>query len=121
MHFKIDENLPTRLKTLINDAGHGASTVYDKASQALPTPGSWRSAGKGASRSSPWTRFCECRHLPAWVPPRRFVIRAGQLDAATISTVVSGLLQSDDLDRLRGSIVIVEPGRLRVRGPVVED
>jgi len=49
-----------------------------------------------------------------------FVVRARRLDAATVSTVVAGLLQSGDLDRLRGSLVIVEPGRLRVRGPVVE-
>ena len=46
-----------------------------------------------------------------------FVVRPGGLDAATVEKVVKDLLESAYLVRLEGSTVIVEPGRLRVRGP----
>ena len=103
MHFKIDENLPARLKTLIDDAGHSASTVLDEGLAGAADP-----------------RIMEvCRHeefalltldlefanvvaYPAGSHHGVFVIRAGRLDASTISTLVLGLLQSGDLDQLRG-------------------
>lgn len=31
MNFKVDENLPTELAFVLNDAGHNASTIIDEA------------------------------------------------------------------------------------------
>ena len=46
-----------------------------------------------------------------------FVIRPGHLDAKTVREVADRFLRTEDLDRFRGSIVIIEPGRIRVRTP----
>jgi len=118
VRFKIDENLPSRLKTVIQQAGHEESTVHGEGL-----------AGADDSRIMEACReaqlalltldldFANIIAYPSGSHHGVLVVRPGGLDAGTVEKVMKDLLESADLARLEGSTVIVEPGRLRVRGP----
>ncbi|HLJ69563.1 MAG TPA: DUF5615 family PIN-like protein [Chloroflexota bacterium] len=115
MKVKLDENMPRQAEVLLRDHGHDADTVHNERQAGKPDVELARAALSAGRMLMTLDRGFAA---PATLPgghPGVIVIRPHTQNVAAVITAVSALLDRRDLEDLHGSIVIVEPGRIRVR------
>lgn len=116
LRFKVDENLPVEIATLLQQAGHNALTVMDQ-----------RLAGESDTNVAQIckaedrilvtldTDFTNIRMYPPQAYPGIMVLRLRQQDKLNILTVMSRLLPVLTGELLRNQLWIVNESRIRIR------
>ena len=118
MDFKIDENLPAEATEALRDAGHDAVSVLDQRLGGHPDA-DIAAMCKAESRVLV-TLDADFANILAY-PPAEFagivVLRTDDQAKPTVLQLIQQVLQTIEGEPLEHRLWVVEPGRIRVRGP----
>jgi predicted nuclease of predicted toxin-antitoxin system len=116
--FKIDENLPAEAGEVLRDAGHDAVSVLDQRLGGR-ADADIAAVCKAESRALV-TLDTDFANILAY-PPAEFagivVLRTDDQAKPTVLRLVRQVLQTLKGEPLEQRLWVVEPGRIRVRGP----
>ncbi|MGH9817052.1 MAG: DUF5615 family PIN-like protein [Candidatus Acidiferrales bacterium] len=118
MKLKLDESLTHRLQNPLHELGHDVSTAADE--NLLGKPDSEVAAAAIREQRvllSLDLGFADIRDYPPGSHPGIVVFRPVSRDRHTVGRLVKEFASRGDLEALRGCIVVVDPGRTRVRWP----
>ena len=115
MNFKIDENLPIEVASVINDAGHNASTVIGEVLKgAHDDVVIKRCASKQRILVTLDLDFSDIRTYHPGTHSGIIILRPHRQDKKSIMQLIMGLLTALKKENPAGSLWIVEPGRIRI-------
>src|SRR5438128_10256039 len=117
MRIKLDENLSRHLKSALIEAGHEPSTVADE--NLLGKPDINIAAAAKSENMMIFTldvAFADLRRFPPGSHPGIVLFRPGSLGPIAVNRFVLNFVRDQNLESFVGSIVVVEPNRIRVRG-----
>ena len=116
MKFKIDENLPARLATILSTAGYDAMSVFDQQLGGEPDE---RIASvckaEGRILLTLDIGFADIRRHPPADYPGLIVLRLRRQDAPYIRSIVENLLPLLEEQQVSKTLWIVEDHRVRFR------
>jgi predicted nuclease of predicted toxin-antitoxin system len=120
VRFKVDENLPRRIVTLLTECGHDSMTVRDEGLAGRHDDEiSAAAASEGRMLLTLDRGFGDMRRYPAGTHPGILVIRPGDQSASIVEETLRAVLTDYDLDTLNGCIIVAQPGAIRIRRPTV--
>lgn len=116
LKFKVDENLPVEVATLLRNAGHDALTVLDQQMNGQPDP-------LVATVCQQETRavvtldldFADIRAYPPADYPGIIVLRLARLDKHRVLTAFTRLLPTLTQEPLAGKLWVVDEVSVRMR------
>jgi predicted nuclease of predicted toxin-antitoxin system len=117
MDFKLDENLPIELGTLLREAGHDAHTVIQEHLQGKPDVAileACRSERRALVTLD--TDFADLRTYPPCDYPGLIVLRLSRQDRFHVLQAVRRVLPLLGTEPLPGYLWIVEEMQVRIRG-----
>ena len=117
MKFKIDENLPTELATLLGNAGHDADTVHDEGIAGSPDP--MVIAACRAEQRCLITLDLDFSDMRAYPPEDLhglIVLRLRTQDRIHVLEVAARMIPLLESEPLNKRLWIVEEERVRIRG-----
>ena len=117
MIFKVDENLPKEVASLLEESGHEASTTLDEEMQGSSDDilaDQCRNEGKAIVTLD--LGFADIRAYPPNQYAGLIVLRLRRQDKPHVLRVFQGLLENLAIEELVGHLWIVEENRVRVRG-----
>ncbi len=118
--FKLDENLSRHLKDPLGTLGFDSLTAADEGLLSRPDEEIAAAARQeGRMLLSLDLDFANVVRFPPGSHPGIVVFRPATLGPGEVSRTVVSFLREQNMDALRGCLVIVEPGRIRVRRPSV--
>jgi predicted nuclease of predicted toxin-antitoxin system len=115
--IKLDENMPRRAEALLRARGHDVDTVHDEGRAGQPDAEIAQAATHAERMLMTLDRGFPA---PATLPrehPGVIVLKLRDQSAPSAEAALAHLLDLQDLEELRGRIVIVAPGRIRIRRP----
>jgi predicted nuclease of predicted toxin-antitoxin system len=117
--FLVDEDLPRSLARLLRAAGLDAEDVRDVGLRGRPDTEVLQSAvAQNRVLLTADLGFANLLALPLGSHPGILVARLrNEVQITTLNAVVLDAIRAFSDDELRGSLVIVEPGRIRLRRP----
>ncbi len=117
MKFKVDENLPAELVSLLSGAGHDAASVPDQKLGGAADP-SVAAVCQTEDRVliTLDLDFADIRNYPPGGHPGIIVLRLGRQDTPHILAVARSLLPVLATEPIQHHTWIVEEGRVRIRG-----
>ncbi len=116
MKFKLDENLPTALKELLQAAGHDAMTVADEALGGAADPKVLQIAtSEGRTLLTFDLDFADIRRFPIGSHAGIVVFRLHDQRWAVLERPARQLIESGLLDGLQNGLAIVDESRARIR------
>lgn len=116
MQFKVDENLPAEIASLLREAGHSATTVTEQQMKGAPDP-SLAAVCQRESRALVTldTDFADIRVYPPEEYPGLVVLRLDRQDKSYVLSVFKGIIPMLAIEPLNDRLWIVEPNRVRIR------
>jgi predicted nuclease of predicted toxin-antitoxin system len=116
MQFKVDENLPREISSLLREAGHDAVTVGEQQMRGAPDP-NLAVVCQRESRALVTldTDFADIRVYPPEEYPGLVVLRLDRQDKPHVLSVFKGVILMLASEPLDGHLWIVEPHRVRMR------
>lgn len=118
MRFKIDENLPVELAELLRSSGHEADTLADEhASGAVDPAVAALCKREGRSLITLDRGFADIRAYPPAEYEGIVVLRPERQDKITVLRLCSQFVEALRAHPLAGYLWVLEPHRLRLRGP----
>jgi predicted nuclease of predicted toxin-antitoxin system len=116
MKIKLDENLPTALAELLQAAGHDAMTVADEALSGSKDPKVLDVAvSENRTLLTFDLDFADIRQYPVGSHAGIVVFRLHDQRWAILEKPARRLVDSGLLNRLQGSLTIVDESRVRIR------
>ena len=118
MKLKLDENLATLGKGLLEADGHDVTTVRDQALGGIEDEALFKVCGQEERTLVTLDRDFEhaLRFPPEGTAGIAVLICAGRMTAALIEARISDLAAGLRSHTIAGKLWIVEPGRIRIRG-----
>lgn len=118
MKLKLDENLSRHLKPLLAASGHDVSTAEDEGLLSQPDPVIAKAAASEARMLLTLdVEFGDLRKYPPGSHPGVVLFRPQTLGPLSVNRFVVGFVNAGPLTDYQGCVVVVEPGRVRVRRP----
>ena len=117
MKLKLDENMPRRVETLLQARGHDVDTVHEERRAGQPDAEIAQAATHAGRMLMTLDRGFPA---PATLPrdhPGVIVLKLRDQNAPAVEVALAHLLDHHDLEELQGCVVIVAPGRIRIRRP----
>jgi len=122
MKIKLDENLSRHLKDRLEASNHDVQTARDEDLLSQPDEIIAKAAHKeGRMVFSLDTDFADIRTYAPGTHPGIVVFRPTSFGPLTVNRFVEEFVQAVNLEELTGCLVIVEPGRMRIRHPAQVD
>jgi len=116
--FKLDENLSRHLKAELNALGFDALTVADEGLLSRPDREIAEAARvEGRVLLSLDLDFADLIKFPPGSHPGIVVFRPAKFGPGAVSQFVREFVGAHNLRELTGCLVIVDPGRVRIRRP----
>ena len=115
--FLVDEDLPRSLGPLLRAAGHMVEDVRDIGLRGRPDSEVFDGAkGRGLALLTADVGFCNILHFPLGTHPGIVVVRLpNELPVQRVNHEVLEALSALSDEEIRGNLVIIEPGRIRLR------
>ena len=118
MKLKLDESLTYRLQQPLQELGHDVSTAAEE--ELLGKPDA--EVASAAAREQRMLLsldlgFADIRDYPPGSHPGIVVFRPESRGFHTVMRFVTDFVRRSDLDALERCVVVVDPGRMRVRWP----
>jgi len=118
MRIKLDENLSRHLKAVLQELGHEAETARDQGLCGRRD----EVLGEAARREGRMVftldlHFADFRKYPPGRHPGIVLFRPGDLGIPTVREMVVRFVRQTEWAQISGCLVVVEPGRVRVRRP----
>ena len=118
MRIKLDENLSRHLKAVLAALGHDAVTVGDEGLLGRSDIAvGHTAAAEGRMLFTLDAQFANLRAHPPGSHPGICLFRPRSHGPLAVNRFVEDFVRRADLEDLRGSVVVIEPSRLRVRRP----
>ena len=116
--IKLDENLSRHLSEPLRALGHDVHHVVDEGLLSQPDP-VIAAAARNENRIlfTLDIGFADLRRHPPGAHPGMVVFRPDGMGPDSTRQLITSFVSHANLDELRGCVVIVEPGRVRVRRP----
>lgn len=115
--FKVDENLPTEVATILASAGHDALTVPQQLLGGQPDPNiAAVCQNEGRAIITLDLDFGDIRAYPPAAYSGIIVLRLARLDKVNILASIQRLLPLLASEPLGGKLWIVEDANVRIRG-----
>lgn len=116
--FKLDENLSRHLQSELENLGFDVSTAADEGLLGRPDA-DIASAAKSEERIllTLDLDFADVVRFPPGTHPGIILFRPSSMGPGTVNRFVTANVRILDFSRLAGSLVVVEPARIRVRPP----
>ncbi len=121
MRIKLDENLSRHLKTYLEQIGHSASTASEE--RLLGKRDVELGAAAHAQGLMVFTLdldFADMRKFAPGSHPGVIVFRPRSMGPLAVNRFILDFARGEDLEHFRGCLVVVEPGRVRVRRPPLD-
>ena len=118
MKIKLDENLPMSLKPALAAFGIEASTAADEGLLHQPDEAIEKAARSEARMV--FTLDLDFGDLRKFPPGRHcgvVLFRPRSMGPGTVTGLIEEFVRESDLNAFVGCLVVVEPGRIRVRRP----
>lgn len=116
MRFKIDENLPTEAKQLLQQAGHDATTVEDEVLSGAPDSDIARICRREQRAIiSLDLDFADIRHYPPQDYSGLIVLRIPRQDRNAVLSIIERLIVPLQTEVLDQRLWIVDERRIRIR------
>ncbi len=110
--------MPRRAAAVLTGGGHDVETVPDEGLAGQPDATVFEAARSEDRMLVTLDRgFADIRRYPPGTHAGVLVLRLRDQRPAVIGSSLQQLLDEQDLEALRGCLVIVEPGAIRVRRP----
>lgn len=116
MKFKIDENLPSQIATLLKSAGHDAETVFDEGLVGSTDQNIIEVCNR--EERALVTLDLDFSNVRAYPPKDHFglvVLRLRRQDRPHVVNVLSQIIDMFEQQTLLGRLWIVEEDRIRIR------
>lgn len=118
MRFKVDENLPVEIAELLRSSGHEADTVADEnASGVVDSLLAALCKREGRTLITLDRGFGDIRAYPPAEYQGIVVLRPERQDKIAVLRLSSQLVEALRENPLAGNLWVLEPHRLRLRGP----
>lgn len=118
MKLKLDENLSRHLKPTMLALQHDVTTTAEEGLLSQPDPVVGAAAkNEGRMLLTLDLEFADMRKYAPGNHPGVVLFRPRSFGPLAVNRFVEAFLRENDLEPFRGCIVIVEPGRVRVRQP----
>lgn len=118
MKLKLDESLPLDARAAAEAAGHEVASVVDEGLGGASDPDVLQAAVHEDRLLVTLDRgFGDVRRYPPGTHQGVVVLRMDNQQPSAVVQALAGFLKSQDLDDLRGCIVVVRGNVLRVRRP----
>jgi predicted nuclease of predicted toxin-antitoxin system len=118
MKIKVDEYLPTRLKPSLERLSHDVATTGEEQQLRQRDPIIAAAARAESRRLFTLDRdLADVRKYPPGSHPGIVLFRPATAGPGAVFRFVMGFVHAVDLDHFVGCLVIVDPGRIRVRRP----
>jgi predicted nuclease of predicted toxin-antitoxin system len=117
VRVKVDENLPESAVGVVKAAGHDIDTVRDEGLVGASDPDVMKAAVASGRMVFTLDRGFGDLARAAGAHAGVVVFRLPKQDAASITDVVGRFVRQFVLDDLSGSVVVVQPDRVRIRRP----
>lgn len=122
MKIKLDENLSHYLKEILQLQGYDVETTADEGLQGRPdTEVGVAARNEGRMLFTLDIEFADLRKYPPGSHPGVILFRPRTLEPLTVNRFVLEFVQSTDLTELAGCVVVVDPDRVRVRRPPLNE
>lgn len=119
MRLKVDENLPTELAELLRSAGHEADTVAAEQASGASDPALAELCKRERRALVTLDRgFADIRAYPPEEYEGIVVLRPEKQDKVTVMRLAADLVGALRSHPLPGHLWVLEPHRLRLRGPL---
>ena len=118
MDIKLDENLSRHLKKSLSQYGHDVVTAYDErllGKSDIEIGNAAKTEGRMLFTLD--VEFADLRKYPAGNHPGVILFRPESLGPTSVNRHILDFVNTTDLSGFKGCVVIVEPMRVRVRGP----
>ncbi len=117
MKVKIDENLGTAHKLLLQEAGHDVEDVYDEKVAGASDEELWRLVCReGRFLVTLDVDFSDVRLYPPASHPGILLIRTGHPSMSSVASILQRVLgDPGGLERLSGCLAVADETRTRVR------
>lgn len=118
VNLKLDENLPLSLAPRLARYGHDVDTVDGEALLGQPDPVIVAAASReGRVLLTLDVGLADLTRYPPGTHPGIILFRPRGIGPRTVSAFIESFVRDTDLGELVGCVVVVEPGRTRVRAP----
>jgi predicted nuclease of predicted toxin-antitoxin system len=122
MRVKLDENVSRSLKQLLVAQGHDVCTATDEGLLAQPDP----VIAAAAARESRIlltldVEFADVRKYPPGKHPGIILFRPHAYGVGAVNRFIEAFIRENDVAALEKCVVVVDPGRVRVRWPSLDD
>lgn len=116
MKIKLDENIPASFRSILQAKGHDVDTVPEEGLAAAKDSAVW-SVAKAAQRFliTQDLDFSDIRQFTPGTHPGILLIRLIRPDRRNLTATIIRVLDTCDLDSLRGSVAVVTETKLRIR------
>ncbi len=119
LKFKIDENLPGEVASLLREAGHDAMSVLDQQmSGATDEVVADVCRQKRRAVVTLDTDFADIRTYPPNEHAGIVVLRLARQDVKSVLGVMAGILPLLQVEPVAGRLWIVDESRVRIRGDI---
>lgn len=120
--LKLDENISRHLKPKLTELNYDVMTVIDQGLLAQPDTAIARTV-KTENRMllTLDLEFADLRKYPPGTHPGIILFRPRSFGPLAVNRFIEDFVRSSDLRKLVGCVVIVEPFRVRIRKPLVEE
>lgn len=121
MKLKLDENLSRYLKQTLSALQHDVITVADENLLSQPDTVVGAAAnGEGRMLLTLDLEFADLRKYPPGSHPGIILFRPRSFGPLAVNRFVEDFVRDTDLVLVTGCVVVVDPGRVRVRRPPLE-
>lgn len=121
MKLKLDENLSRYLKQTLSALQHDVITVADENLLSQPDTVVGAAAnGEGRILLTLDLEFADLRKYPPGSHPGIILFRPRSFGPLAVNRFVEDFVRDTDLVLVTGCVVVVDPGRVRVRRPPLE-
>jgi predicted nuclease of predicted toxin-antitoxin system len=116
--LKLDENMSRHLRPVLEALGHDVLSVADEGLLSQPDPIIADAArAEGRMLLTLDVEFADLRKYPPGEHPGIILFRPHSFGPLGTNEMVRAFIESADLASLVGCVVVVEPGRMRIRRP----
>jgi predicted nuclease of predicted toxin-antitoxin system len=121
MRIKLDENLSRHLAASLTELGHDVATAAEEGLLGKDD----REVGAAAAQEgrlvfSMDLDFADLRRFPPGQHPGIVVFRPRSMGPRSVLDFVMAFLRSAENQDLAGCVLVVEPGRIRIRRPPLQ-
>ena len=121
MNIKIDENLGSAHRRVLEQAGHDVADVHDEQLGGATDEALWsKVCAEDRFFVTLDTDFSDIRRFPPGTHPGILLLRTTHPSVAVVSAILQRVLGEQPLDSLAGCLAVADELRTRVRRPQAE-